>query len=82
MSKNPNTELKKALDICSTWVTDASGEMKKDCISCPYHDPADPMGMDCGEKLMRDALNRIKELEKCSCEMKRIALGGKEECRS
>jgi len=81
MAKNQHAELKKALDICSTWVTDASGDRRKDCINCPYQDPADPIGLNCGEKLMRDAKNRIDDLERYSCEMKRIALGGKEECK-
>ncbi len=68
-------DLKKALATCSTWVTDASGERRKDCISCPYQDPADPFGLECGEKLMRDAGKRIEDLE----EQIRLMSGGTRE---
>jgi len=56
-------DVKKALKVCSQWVTDASGDVMKDCGNCPYHDPGDPAGMSCGERLMKDALDWIEELE-------------------
>ena len=70
-----NEEIKAALEVCSTWVYDGHGDVRKDCISCPYQDPGDPAGMNCGERLMRDARSRIKELE----EHARLLEGGTRE---
>ena len=53
-----------ALKVCSQWVYDGRGDVKKDCVRCPYQDPADPAGMNCGERLMRDARLLILELQK------------------
>ena len=65
-----NEDIRKGLKVCGEWVSDGRGDVKKDCISCPYQDPADPAGMNCGERLMRDAgmlideqNARIEELE-------------------
>ena len=58
--------VKKGLGICSQWVTDASGENRKDCLNCPYQDPNDPAGMVCGERLMADAKWWIEKLEEKS----------------
>ena len=60
----------KGLGYCSTWVYDKGGDSRKQCSKCPYRDPDDPAGLNCGERLMNDAnqligsLNaRIEELE-------------------
>lgn len=74
MAKSAEERIKDALGVCSTWVRDESGDMRKDCIRCPYQDPTDPAGLCCGERLMKDARKRIEDLEKYACEMKRIAL--------
>ena len=55
-------EIRQGLDVCSVWVKDENGEMHKDCPSCPYRDPEDPAGMECGERLMRDAGVLIDQL--------------------
>lgn len=55
--------IKEGLRICSTWKIDPEGNNVKDCPNCPYRDPVDPFGMNCGETLMRDARERIEELE-------------------
>ena len=57
-------EIRKALGICSVWVYDGHGDVKKDCVSCPYRDESDPAGMNCGERLMRDAADLIDEMKK------------------
>lgn len=58
-----NEEIKEALGICGTWVHDGHGDVRKECDRCPYHEETDPAGMNCGERLMRDAKKRIEELE-------------------
>jgi len=79
-----NEEIRKALNVCGEWVSDGHGDVRKDCISCPYQDPEDPAGMNCGERLMRDAGKvideqkaRIEELEgqvrKMSRELARVS---------
>ena len=55
--------IKEGLRICSTWKIDPEGNNVKDCPHCPYRDPVDPFGMNCGETLMRDARARIVDLE-------------------
>lgn len=57
-------QIRKALDVCSTWVEYANGDRKKDCGNCPYMDPADPAGMNCGEQLMHDACLMIGDLQR------------------
>ncbi len=42
------------------------GSVRKECQSCPYRDPTDPAGMNCGERLMRDAKGLIEDLEDLS----------------
>ena len=59
-----NDEIRRGLGVCSVWVTDARGETRKDCVRCPYRDQNDPAGMNCGERLMRDAGSLIDELMK------------------
>ena len=59
-----DTRIREGLGVCSEWVTDASGEMRKDCIRCPFQDPNDPAGMACGERLMHDAGLLIDELKR------------------
>lgn len=68
--KGSNEEIRGGLNVCSEWVHDGHGDAKKDCGRCPYQDPTDPAGMNCGERLMNDAgvlideqKARIEELE-------------------
>ena len=65
-----NDQIRDALNVCSVWISDGRGSVKKDCGKCPYYNPADPAGMNCGENLMRDAgtvmdeqKSRIEDLE-------------------
>jgi len=56
-----NEQIRQALGVCSVWVSDGHGDIRKDCFSCEYQDPADPAGMNCGERLMKDAGKLIDE---------------------
>lgn len=56
-----NEQIRHALGVCSKWVSDGRGDVRKDCQTCEYHDPGDPAGMNCGEHLMRDAAQLIDE---------------------
>lgn len=47
--------IREGLRVCSEWKSDGHGDVRKDCARCPYRNPADPAGMNCGEHLMRDA---------------------------
>ena len=60
--RGTSEEIRKGLGICSQWQL-VAGEARKDCQNCPYHDEFDPAGMNCGERLMRDAKVLIEELE-------------------
>lgn len=65
--RHGNTEeIKKGLWICSQWCYDGHGDAMKDCRNCPYRDETDPAGMNCGERLMRDAKGLIEDLEDLS----------------
>lgn len=55
--------IKEGLGICSTWKIDPEGNNVKDCPKCPYRDPMDPFGMNCGETLMNNARVLIDKLE-------------------
>ena len=79
-----NEQIRQALGVCGEWVADGHGDARKDCQRCSYQDPADPAGMNCGERLMRDAGKvideqkaRIEELEgqvrKMSRELARVS---------
>lgn len=79
-----NDQIREGLGVCSEWVSDGHGDVRKDCVRCPYHDPADPAGMNCGERLMNDAgilideqKARIEDLEaqvrKMSKELVRVS---------
>lgn len=57
-------EIREGLKVCSVWVHDGHGDAKKDCPSCPFRNPADPAGMNCGEHLMHDAGLLIDEQKK------------------
>ena len=59
-----NEAIKESLKICSTWKIDPEGNNVKDCPNCPYRDPMDPFGMNCGETLMKDAMVLIDNLER------------------
>lgn len=56
-------QIRTALSVCSEWVTDSTGDIRKDCTSCPYRDENDPAGMNCGERLMADAGRLIDEMK-------------------
>ena len=56
-------KIKEGLRICSTWKIDPEGNNTKDCPNCPYRDPMDPFGMNCGETLMNNARVLIDKLE-------------------
>ena len=60
---NDSEKITKALDVCSTWVTEG-GQVRKNCLECPYRDEDDPAGMNCGETLMRDARELILGMRK------------------
>lgn len=63
--KNGRSEqIRKALDVCCTWVEYVNGDRRKDCDNCPYRDPADPAGLNCGERLMHDACELIGDLQR------------------
>ena len=53
--------IREGLRVCSEWKCDVHGDARKDCARCPYRNPADPAGMNCGEHLMRDARVLIDE---------------------
>ena len=47
--------IREGLRVCSEWKSDGHGDARKDCARCPYRNPDDPAGMNCGEHLMREA---------------------------
>ena len=65
-------QIRKGLDVCCTWVEFVYGDRRKDseicrrkeCDKCTYRDPDDPVGMNCGERLMRDACELIGDLQR------------------
>ena len=59
-----NDSIREGLRVCSEWISDGHGDAKKDCAKCPYRNPADPAGMNCGERLMHDAGLLIDEQKK------------------
>lgn len=63
-------QISEGLKVCSTWCTDGHGSAKKNCMCCPYQNPADPAAMNCGERLMHDAGLLIEE-QKATIEMLR-----------
>lgn len=56
-------KVERALSICSEWVRDESGQQKKDCWRCPYWDDLDPAGINCGERMMKDAGEVIRQMK-------------------
>lgn len=82
--RGSNDQIREGLSVCSQWVYDGRGDAKKDCGRCPFQDPTDPAGMNCGERLMNDAgilideqKARIEDLEsqvrKMSKELARVS---------
>lgn len=62
MDRKTDEEIQKGLAACSVWLEDGT-TIRKNCINCPYQDPADPAGINCGERLMHDAGVLIDELK-------------------
>lgn len=60
--KMTNDDVQQGLRKCSVWVNQ-DGEIFKDCKECPYRDDDDPCGINCGEKLMKDA-NLLIDIQK------------------
>ena len=66
-------DIRTGLKTCGTWIPDdQNGGVMKDCPSCPFRNPADPAGLNCGEFLMMQADMLIGEL----LEAKRLLEGG------
>ena len=72
MAEQRVEQIRKGLDVCCTWVEFVYGDMRKDyevyrrkdCEKCPYRDPGDPAGLNCGERLMHDACELIGDLQR------------------
>lgn len=72
MTEKRAKEIREGLNVCCTWVEFVYGDRRKDseicrrkeCDKCPYRDPKDPAGLNCGERLMHDACELIGDLQR------------------
>ena len=72
MTEKRAKEIREGLNICCTWAEFILGdirkgcgtERRKECEKCPYRDPEDPAGLNCGERLMHDACELIGDLQR------------------
>jgi len=72
MTEKRAKEIREGLNVCCTWVEFILGDMRKgyetdrrkECDKCPYRDPEDPAGLNCGERLMHDACELIGDLQR------------------
>lgn len=72
MAEQRAEKIREGLNVCCTWVEFVYGDMRKDyevdrrkdCEKCPYRDPGDPAGLNCGERLMHDACELIGDLQR------------------
>ena len=72
MTEKRAKEIREGLNVCCTWVEFILGDMRKgcktdirkECDKCPYRDPNDPAGLNCGERLMHDACELIGDLQR------------------